>query len=113
MLQDSMFSAFSNDNFFKQTTMENYASFNSSHSSFSFSSGLEFNAFRTTASNISTNNNPHQAIALPQSRQLTREHHVESDCLLRNTEKLLQQGQANMALIHSTNNNNNNNRQGR
>jgi hypothetical protein len=93
--------------------MENYASFNSSHSSFSFSSGLEFNAFRTTASNhLSTNNNiSRHPLTLPQNLQLTREHHVEPDCLLRNTEKLLQ-GQANMALFHSSNNNNNNNRQG-
>ena len=29
--------------------MENYATFNSSPNSFSYSSGLEFNAFRTTA----------------------------------------------------------------
>lgn len=40
-----MFSAFSNDHFMKQNTMENYSPFNS----FSYSSGLEFDGFRTTA----------------------------------------------------------------
>ena len=106
MLQDSMFSAFSNDNFLKQTTMENYASYNSSHSSFSFSSGLEFNAFRT------------KTFSSPQQQQLQQQqqHHLPSqqnnqltqDSLLRNTDKLLQR-QANLdgSLLQA-----NNNRQG-
>lgn len=42
MLQDSLFSAFSNEKFFVETTMENYVGYNSSQSSFSFSSGLEY-----------------------------------------------------------------------
>lgn len=54
MLQDSLFSAFSNENFFLQTTMENYVAYNSSQSSFSFSSGLEYCGIGTKA-NSNTN----------------------------------------------------------
>ena len=121
MLQDSMFSAFSNDNFLKQTTMDNYASYNSSHSSFSFSSGLEFNAFRTTATTFSSNNNNNpsssQVIApSSQNNQLTHEPRGDGSSLLRNTEILLQrQASLNEAALlqpGSCSVNNNNSRQG-
>ena len=105
MLQDSMFSAFSNDNFLKQTTMENYASYNSSHSSFSFSSGLEFNAFRTKTFS-SSQQQQRQQLPTQQTNQLTQDYHVDS--LLRNTDKLLQrQASLDGTLIQA-----NNNRQG-
>eukprot|EP00111_Clytia_hemisphaerica_P022910 TCONS_00067462-protein len=122
MLQDSMFSAFSNDNFLKQTTMDNnYASYNSSHSSFSFSSGLEFNAFRTTATTFSSNDNNNstsssQVIAPSQNNQLNQDPRGDGSSLLRNTEILLQrQASLNEAALlqpGSCNINNNNNRQG-
>lgn len=85
--------------------MENYASYNSSHSSFSFSSGLEFNAFRS------------KTFSSPQQQQIQQQHHLptqqniqltQDDSLLRNADKLLQrQASIDGSLIQA-----NNNRQG-
>lgn len=53
MLHDySVYSSFARDNFLSKSVMENHA-FGSSSNSFSYSSGLEFNAFRLTGTGSS------------------------------------------------------------
>ena len=122
MLQDSMFTAFSNDHFLKQKTMENYATLNTSPNSFSYSSGLEFSAFRTT---ITSNHYANTGTVAAVGNQLMHDQHstltggqnrVSNGSLIRNCDTFCEnQRHSNMnGLSTASNNNNNNNaRQGK
>ena len=115
MLQDySMYSSFAKDNFLRKSVMEKHA-FGSSSNSFSYSSGLEFNAFRLTgtgSSYTSTNSSTMSAVG----NHFTHEQHITPitsnknlfTATIRNTDKLYStQRISNInGLPPSTNNNN-------
>ena len=91
MLQNSMFSAFSYECFLKKSTMASYAPFNSSHNSFSYSSGLEFNQYRppvTTNNNVSNSDTTAEMESQQHSKINGAQNILTNGNMVRSSEKL-------------------------
>ena len=112
----SMYSSFAKDSFLRKSVMENHA-FGSSSNSFSYSSGLEFNAFRLTGTGSSYTSSSSTMSAV--GDHLTHEQHTTPitssqnffTATIRNTDKLYgtQRISNTNGLSPSTNNNNSSN----